>query len=263
MIASCKTSSQPRFQPRSWVAVYLAHYHFWCTCAHITQMHIQKLFWTKRRGVGRELGAARAGEERTWSRAGGQGADERGFMVRHECILFIFSRTLPTRLGTDIEANREEEKKTNGRKLMQKGLSSMSTPSWGQCVPQSRLPGVWCLSLTPSTHPRSLEVQASHHSTWLPLQLFICVNASDRRCLDCTKTSGPGGRDKARQDRMWKEAGVSREMRSTSHNTICTNSKVSAACPAKGGGPRPPSVLRGWLSIRENLRNRFWSCSRR
>lgn len=151
MIASCKTSSQPRFQPRSWVAVYLAHYHFWCTCAHTTQMHIQKLFWTKRRGVGRELGAARAGGERTWSRAGGQGADERGFMVRHECILFIFSRTLPTRRGTDIEANREEEKR---EKINAKGfvfhehteLRSMRSP----------VPAPWCMmSLSP--HPPTLD----------------------------------------------------------------------------------------------------------
>lgn len=47
----------------------------------------------------------------------------------------------------------------------------------------------------PSTHPASLpprppEARASHQSTWPPPRLLICVSASD-----CTKTSGPGGRD--------------------------------------------------------------------
>lgn len=45
----------------------------------------------------------RAGGERTWSRAGGQAADEWGFVIRHECILFIFFKTRPTRRGTDTE----------------------------------------------------------------------------------------------------------------------------------------------------------------
>lgn len=71
-------------------------------------------------------------------------------------------------------------------------------------------PLVYDVFLLPlSTHPPSLEVTAAHQSTWLLLQLFICVNASDRRCLDCTKTSGLGGRDKAGQDveGSWDEQG--------------------------------------------------------
>lgn len=53
---------------------------------------------------------ARAGGERTWSRAEGQSADERGFTIRHDCILFIFSRTFPTRRRTDRQRHRETDR---------------------------------------------------------------------------------------------------------------------------------------------------------
>lgn len=108
-------------------------------------------------GFGRESGAVRAAGERTWSRAGGQGADEWGFVIRHECILFIFFKTLPTRRGTDTEEETQRKRQVGDyrRKVMQSGLSSMSTPSAGQCVPQSWPPGVRCLSLTP-IHPPSV-----------------------------------------------------------------------------------------------------------
>ncbi|KAK5864415.1 hypothetical protein PBY51_015659 [Eleginops maclovinus] len=94
--------------------------------------------------------------------------------------------------------------------------------------------GSFTLSSTrPPSHSGSQETPTSHRSTWLQPQRFICVKASDRRC---TKTSGLSGGDKARQDRMWKEAGVRREMRRTSHNTMCTNPKPSGPCPGKGPG---------------------------
>ncbi|KAK9518446.1 hypothetical protein VZT92_023752 [Zoarces viviparus] len=35
---------------------------------------------------------------------------------------------------------------------------------------------------------------------------------------------------------MWKETGARRELRSTSHNTICTNPKPAAACPVEVEG---------------------------
>lgn len=56
------------------------------------------------------VGVARAGGERTWSRAWSQGADERGFTIRHDCILFIFSPTLPTRRGTDRQTDRQRRR---------------------------------------------------------------------------------------------------------------------------------------------------------
>lgn len=94
---------------------------------------------------------------------------------------------------------------------MQVDFSPTCTWSRGQCVPQSRLPGAPRLALSP--HPPTLgspKVQASHHSTWPPLRLFICVSCSDR-----TKTSG---RDEEKQDRMWKEArGEEEELRPQHH----------------------------------------------
>lgn len=143
--------------------------------------------------------------ERTWSRAGGQGAVERGFMIRHESILFIFSTTLPTRRGTDGERERAEEKKTNKEKI-----NSSRFVFHERAEPRSMrspVPAPWCM-MSPShpIHP-PLDLWRSkhpHHSTWLTLRLVICVNASSRRCSDGTGTSG--GRDKSRQDRMWKEA---------------------------------------------------------
>lgn len=63
---------------------------------------------------------ARAGGERTWSRAGGQGADERGFTIRQDCILFIFSRTRPTRRGTDRERQRGSERGGGREEEMEK-----------------------------------------------------------------------------------------------------------------------------------------------
>lgn len=152
---------------------------------------------------------ARAGGERTWSRAGGQGADERGFTIRQDCILFIFSRTRPTRRGTDrpTEKKRRRRNTINASRFVfceHAKLRSMCSP----------VLAAWCMmSLsssftlyprppTPPSRSRSPEVQTSHHSTWLLLQLFICVKASDQCCSILHKNiwSERRGQSKTRQD---------------------------------------------------------------
>ena len=240
-------------------------------CTHHTDAHTESLgfiFWAKRGGVvWAGVGVARAGGERTWSRAWSQGADERGFTIRHDCILFIFSPTLPTRRGTDRQTEKKRRRQVGNTQLMQAFFVFFLLP-WAHQDEVNVFPSPVSLvyvffslfhSRSPSAHPpapnsRSPEVRTSHNSTWPRLQLFICVNAPDRRCKkDCTKTSGPTGREKARQDRMWKEAGERRETRSTSHNTICTNPKPSALWRVEGLSLHQCS--RGWLNTRENLRS--------
>lgn len=49
----------------------------------------------------------RAGGEWTWSRIRGQAADERGFMIRQDCILFMFSRACLTKQEGEEEKTEE------------------------------------------------------------------------------------------------------------------------------------------------------------
>lgn len=122
----------------------------------------------------------------------------------------------------------------------------------------------WCMmsfsrSLTLKPRPPTLllltlDPQRSKHPIIPPGCCFSSLSAlmlQTGAAKDCTKTSGPIGREKARQDRMWKEAGERRETRSTSHNTICTNPKPSALRRVEG----LHQCWQGWLNTRENLRS--------
>lgn len=109
-------------------------------------------------------------------------------------------------------------------------------------------------SLLPSTTPKA---RASHQSTWPPPCLLICVSASD-----CTKTSGPGGRDtsKAGQD-VEGSRGELGDEGSASRKTTCRRRRrgeeKECQLPAlqKVGGLGP----RGRLNSGENLRKHFCS----
>ena len=130
----------------------------------------------------------------------------------------------------------------------------------------SPVPTPWCMmsfsrSLTLEPHPPillllALDPQRSKHPIIPPGCCFSSLSAlmlQTGAARDCTKTSGPIGREKARQDRMWKEAGERRETRSTSHNTICTNPKPSVLWRVEGLSLH--QCWRGWLNTRENLRS--------
>lgn len=124
-------------------------------CTHHTDAHADSYDSSSELKVGgvvvwQQLARREAGEERTWSRAGGGREHMGGFMIQHECILFIFSRTLPI-IG---EGPTERKRRRGiGWKLIQTGFSSTSIPTWGQCVPRYRLCGVRSLSLY--IHPPS------------------------------------------------------------------------------------------------------------
>lgn len=102
-------------------------------------------------------GVERAVGERTWSRAWGQRADERGFTIRQECILFIFSRTRLTRQGTDRQTARERGEEEEGEiQLLETHLSSAEVnvfPSPGSLVYDVFFTPLQ--SLSPNTHPTS------------------------------------------------------------------------------------------------------------
>lgn len=86
------------------------------------------------------------------------------------------------------------------------------------------------LSPHPPT-PQPPKAQASRHSTWPPLRLFICVRASQRSCSDRTKTSG---RDEERQGRMWTEArGEQEELRTTGRSSTCANPETDNLLPCQ------------------------------
>lgn len=105
----------------------------------------------------------------------------------------------------------------------------------------------------PPTQPASLpvppEARASHQSTWPPPRLLVCVSASD-----CTKTSGPGGRDtsEAGQDVEGSrgERGDEGERQPQHHvheEEKKGRKRKTPECqlPAlqRGGGPRPERMM--------------------
>lgn len=156
MITSYKTCPQTRFQP-GWGNSILDTQPFPVhMCTHHTDAHTESLgfiFWAEGEGwSGRELGWQ---ELEGNGRGPGLGAREqtRGDLrsdMTASCLYF----PRPFQLGegrTDRQTDREEEEKTSRKHTINAGsffiLPSMSTPRRGQCVPQSCLPGVWCLFL--------------------------------------------------------------------------------------------------------------------
>lgn len=85
-------------------------------------------------------------------------------------------------------------------------------------------------SLTPSPRPptpQSPKVQESHHSTWPPRRLFICIRASQAYLLRPHKK--PSGGAEQRQGRMWKEArGEQKELRTTGHTATCAHPQTDS-----------------------------------
>lgn len=143
---------------------------------------------------------------------------------------------------------------------MQASLSSSSTPSWGQCVPQSRLPSARCVSLSP--HPPTLNPLRFKHpiippgcrissSSALMLQSGSAYTALKNICSEWK------GWDKAGQD-VEGRLGWAREMRSASHNTICTNTEPSAVCPVKGW--RSSASVSAVTTIKHQRKNDRRSC---
>lgn len=115
-------------------------------------------------------------------------------MIRHECILF----TLSFQLG-EGRTQRKSRGEMGEYECKKKGhFSESSAASRAEVNPFPSPGSLVCGGLPlskPSTHPASPlptppEARASHQSTWPPPRLLVCVSASD-----CTKTSGPGGRD--------------------------------------------------------------------
>lgn len=162
-------------------------------------------------------------------------------MIRHECILFTFSFQLGegwTQRKSRRAMGENECKKKKKVTFPRAGRAEVNTfPSPGSLVcgglPLSK----------PSTHPASLPVPTRPaHPISPPGRRRVSSSALALQTAQKHLVRVEGTR--ARQDRMWKEAGASGEMRaSASRNTTCTrrrrreekeNSRVSAACPAKG-----------------------------
>lgn len=170
-------------------------------CTHRTDAHADSYDSSSELKVGGG-GLAAVGAERGWRGTdvvegwGGAGSTWGGFMIQHECILFIFSRTLPI-IGE--EPTERKRRGGIGSKWIQMGFSSTSIPTWGQRFSRYRLCGVRSLSHSTSTHPPTPRGLISHHSTWLPVQFFVCANAKGRSCLDRRKNiwmrRGEAGQD--------------------------------------------------------------------
>ncbi len=114
----------------------------WCVCVCVC--------------AGIRVGVAKAGGERTWSRAGGQRANKRGFTIRYDCILFIFSRTLPTNEETDrqteTQADREEEKKEGWRNTIKSSRFVFREDAEVNVIPSLSFPSLF---LSIHIHPPS------------------------------------------------------------------------------------------------------------
>lgn len=245
MIASYRSGSPPRFPIRKLGGLLSGMLTI--------PMYTEKPLSPKKKGVAREPDV----KEGLRPRSGRVKIYDQTWV--HPVYIFF-----STRRGMDTE----EEQKRNGRKWMQnkKGHSSESEHSRAEVNTFPSPGSLVCRGLLlskPSTRPPFLppsltpEARASHQSTWPPPCLLICVSASD-----CTKTSGPGGRDtsKAGQD-VEGSRGELGDEGSASRKTMCSRRRrrgeKECQLPAlqKGGGLSP----RGWLNFGENLRKHFCS----